>query len=194
MAVVLEIKDITKVESFEVIDPAGNQNSFAKFQDGLVYFKFPGESLTGVWTYKVKMYSDAIIPSQGFTVDVTITETDEDAVIALATTNKINTVVKEISEKIIISTSLFRGTVPIIGASVECRVQGPGGFVSMFPLKDSGQGFPDITAQDGIYSGYLKQFATSPGTYSIGITVTDNNGNASLEKTRGDSPIIGSIL
>jgi len=33
----------------------------------------------------------------------------------------------------------------------------------MFPLKDSGQGFPDITAQDGIYSGYLKQFATSPG-------------------------------
>ena len=37
----------------------------------------------------------------------------------------------------------------------------------MFPLKDSGQGFPDITAQDGIYSGYLKQFATTPGLLSI---------------------------
>jgi hypothetical protein len=31
-----------KVESFELTDPLGNKNIFAKFEDGLVFYKFPG--------------------------------------------------------------------------------------------------------------------------------------------------------
>jgi hypothetical protein len=34
--------DEMKVESFELADPLGNKNIFAKFEDGLVFYKFPG--------------------------------------------------------------------------------------------------------------------------------------------------------
>jgi hypothetical protein len=34
--------DEMKVESFELTDPLGNKNIFAKFEDGLVFYKFPG--------------------------------------------------------------------------------------------------------------------------------------------------------
>ena len=33
-----------KVESFELTDPLGNRNIFAKFEDGVVFYKFTGQS------------------------------------------------------------------------------------------------------------------------------------------------------
>ncbi len=38
-----------KVESFELTDPLGNKNIFAKFEDGLVFYKFPGTTSTSLW-------------------------------------------------------------------------------------------------------------------------------------------------
>jgi hypothetical protein len=40
--------DEMKVESFELTDPLGNKNIFAKFEDGLVFYKFPGIYITNI--------------------------------------------------------------------------------------------------------------------------------------------------
>ena len=56
MMVVLEIEDETRVEAFEVMDPAGEKHIFSQFESGLVYFRFPGLADTGVWSYRVRLY------------------------------------------------------------------------------------------------------------------------------------------
>ena len=49
-------------------------------------------------------------------------------------------------------------------------------------------GYPDITANDGLYSAYLPRYAVRPGFYSLRLTTTDNNGKAQVPKgqTKGE--------
>ena len=44
------------------------------------------------------------------------------------------------------------------------------------PLTDKGEGSPDVTSDDGIYSAYLPYPSTSAGFYSIEILATNNDG------------------
>jgi hypothetical protein len=74
------------------------------------------------------------------------------------------------------------GQAPVIEASVvaELTVINPAGQLSApvtIPLLDSGNGDPDLTAQDGIYSRYVTQ-VPSEGRYSVLLRVTDNHGKA----------------
>ena len=43
-------------------------------------------------------------------------------------------------------------------------------------------GYPDITANDGIYSSYIPRYAATPGYYGLCLTVTDNHGAAVVPK------------
>ena len=40
--------------------------------------------------------------------------------------------------------------------------------------------YPDITAGDGIYSGYFSQYSDKPGMYSVTITATDQSAAARI--------------
>ena len=53
-------------------------------------------------------------------------------------------------------------------------------------LRDNGNGYPDLTANDGVYSGYITQFADQPGSYSVKVTAI----NAGL----ADVPILAGNL
>ena len=53
-----------------------------------------------------------------------------------------------------------------------------------------GAGYPDLTAQDGLYSAYLPAYSASPGYYGLRLSVTDNRGAAVVPRrtrTRGHS-------
>ena len=77
----------------------------------------------------------------------------------------------------------------ITGAMVEATVTGPGGVTSHVRLLDTGTGYPDITASDGVYTGYLASLAPSPGHYNVRVIVTDNDGAAVAPRRRGNNDV-----
>merc|ERR1719320_1676324 len=174
-----------KVEQFEVIDPAGNKNIFSHFESGLVYFKFSNISGTGVWTYHVKLYENADFPDLGFSVDVTATVSSEDAVIVTAYNNFQHEIVNKSSLPVVIYAKIERRNDAVLSAKVIADISGPAGSLEHVVLQDSGSGYPDITAQDGIYSAYLTHIASKPGTYNIRLFVSDDSGAAVAPKRKG---------
>ena len=63
---------------------------------------------------------------------------------------------------------------------------GPGGLSSLVRMEDSGTGYPDITASDGVYTGYLASLASRPGHYNVRIILSDNDGAAVAPRRRGE--------
>ena len=60
-------------------------------------------------------------------------------------------------------------------------------------MRDNGAGYPDITAQDGIYSVYFADFATVPGFYSVQVSADNNGGSARTPRfTATTAAILGS--
>ena len=186
LMVTLSIDDEMKVEQFEVIDPAGNKNIFSHFESGLVYFKFSNISGTGVWTYHVKLYENADFPDLGFSVDVTATVSSEDAVIVTAYNNFQHEIVNKSSLPVVIYAKIERRNDAVLSAKVIADISGPAGSLEHVVLQDSGSGYPDITAQDGIYSAYLTHIASKPGTYNIRLFVSDDSGAAVAPKRKGN--------
>ena len=74
----------------------------------------------------------------------------------------------------------------ITGALVEATVTGPGGLSSRVRMVDTGTGYPDITASDGVYTGYLASLAPRPGHYNLRVIVSDNDGAAVAPRRRGN--------
>ena len=72
------------------------------------------------------------------------------------------------------------------GSLVEATVTGPGGLSSLVRMEDSGTGYPDITASDGVYTGYLASLASRPGHYNVRIILSDNDGAAVAPRRRGE--------
>ena len=189
--VILSIDDETKVEQFEVIDPGGNRNIFSHFESGLVYFKFLNVSGVGVWTYHVKLYENAEFPDMGFSVDVIATVNSDDAVIVTAYNNHKDELVNQTSLPIIIYAKIERGNDAVMGAKVIADVSGPAGSIEHVVLQDTGSGYPDITAQDGIYSAYLTHISKRPGTYNVRLFVSDDSGLAVAPKRKGKQLVSG---
>ena len=82
---------------------------------------------------------------------------------------------------------LWAGTRPVIGAKIEAVVQRLGfnnsrtPFIPyIFRLYDNGNGDPDITRGDGIYSRYFPSMGDFSAKYSIKIIVSDDNNRASI--------------
>ena len=69
---------------------------------------------------------------------------------------------------------------------VEATVTGPGGLTSYVRLADTGTGYPDITASDGVYTGDLASLAPSPGHYDVRVIGSDNDGAAVAPRRRGN--------
>ena len=182
LIVALSIDDESKVENFELVNPDGEKNIFAKFQDGLVYFRFPGKSATGVWTYRVKMYDDQNSTPEPYTVDVSVTETGPDAIIATVSTNRDKDVDPTDDSKTIISTRLNRDEIPVRDAKVEAIIEGTAGYRMKVELVDDGMGYPDSMAGDGLYSGLVGLNSLNKGPYTVKVIVTDNSGKANVEK------------
>ena len=78
---------------------------------------------------------------------------------------------------------------PVIDAHVKATIFKPGGDLDAsspltFVLRDNGAGYPDITAGDGIYSGYFADYATVPGLYTVRVVADNNDGLARTPKVQ----------
>ena len=111
LTVCLNIDDEQKVELFEVTDPAGARHIFSSFEDGLVHFRFPGPSETGIWSFHAKMYGDVLTPVEGLTVDVTSAVSSTDGIVLLVFNSLEGGVVESPDEPFVIYASLERGEV-----------------------------------------------------------------------------------
>ncbi len=173
------------VEIFEVTSPSGQRKVFPHFEHGIVYFKLTGTSEAGIWSYKATLYPVTVASTQGqikATVEVFARETESSSVQVNGWTNVDKlTGASALDEAVVIYAKVTKGqNVPIINADVVASVTRPDSSVAFeVVLTDNGSGYPDITAGDGIYSGYFTGFSTEAGLYSLQIKATHNNGIAS---------------
>ena len=93
---------------------------------------------------------------------------------------------------VIIFTEIKLGQAPVVDASVTAEIVAinQSGFLAplhQIPLYDNGNGDPDLSAQDGIYSRYITEFPGGEGRYTVNIKINDNYGKAFAPmKTYGD--------
>ena len=161
----LNIDDEQKIESFEVKDPSGQKNIFSKFGDGVVVFRLPGISKSGIWTFNARLYSEAVLPSERMSVTVLARG---DGVRAKADSKK-NILVTGVSSD---------GGRSVVGVSVTAQVTSPGGHTKQVILHDSGLGYPDITHGDGLYTGFISGFSNMTGYHTVRLRLEEGGGGA----------------
>ena len=184
----LTLPDEEKVEYFEVENPRGERKILSKFEDGMVYFTFSGLLPTGLWKYRAKLYTDTnISPEDIVTVDAVLTSHQE-----LGFTTR---VMMTETEPVRIVTEVRARDSLVRGATVTAVVLLPDKTEVEISLVDNGLGYPDITAGDGLYSGYLPRLASSPGYYSVLVRVHTEAESAGAASTwLGESDCCGSSV
>ena len=176
----LTLPDEEKVEYFEVENPRGERKILSKFEDGMVYFTFSGLLPTGLWKYRAKLYTDTEISAEDVvTVDAVLTSHQE-----LGFTTRVLLTEPTESEPVRIVAEVRAGASLVTGATVSALVLLPDSSEVSVPLVDNGLGYPDITAGDGLYSGYLPRLAASPGFYSALVRVDTEPESAGVAETR----------
>ncbi len=199
MHVTLSVDDENKVEFFEVTNPSGKKHLFSQFEDGMVVFSHPGIAQAGIWTYHAKLYPNTGLSSTSkMVVDVVSQSNNAEAepfMLEVLTSNLNN--LDAYQDQMIIYARLTKGNAPVIGANVKATIFRPGGPDSnppvMLTMRDNGAGYPDITAEDGIYSVYFTDFATVPGFYSIQVTADNENGLARTPRFSNTILNLGSL-
>lgn len=178
LIITLNVPDEEKVEFFEVKDPSGKKRIFSKFEDGMVYFKFSGHLPSGIWSYHAKLYHDSVFPDTKMSVDV-VTKSDSDTGLSVEI---FTSDVTSVDRPVRLFAQVTRAGLPVLSALVTAELYMPGDLVDgamySLDLHDNGLGYPDITAGDGLYSGYVPGYGLVPGFYSVRVVVTDNNGAA----------------
>ena len=184
----LTLPDEEKVEYFEVSNPRGERKILSKFEDGMVYFTFSGRLPTGLWKYRAKLYTDTTISAEDIvTVDAVLTSHQE-----LGFTTR---VMMTETEPVRIVTEVRAGDRLVQAATVRALVLLPDNTELEISLVDNGLGYPDITAGDGLYSGYLPRLASRPGYYSVLVRVDTEAETAGAADTRiGDSDCCGGAV
>lgn len=186
MHVTLSVDDEDKVEFFEVTNPSGKKHLFSQFEDGMVVFNHPGIAQAGIWTYHAKLYPNTGLSSTTkMTVDVVSQSNNADAepfMLEVFTNAPSGEVIDAYNDVMVLYARLTKGNTPVIGANVRATIFRPGGPETNPPvvlmMRDNGAGYPDITAEDGIYSVYFSHFATVPGFYSVQVSADNNGGSA----------------
>ena len=198
LRVTLNIPDEEKVEYFEVEDPNGENKIFSNFEDGMVYFKFSGILPTGIWSYRVKMYRDTVIPEdEAVTVDVTVNHEDSDEVVkAEIFTNVENNLKEDAEQSVIVFARITSNGSPVLNADATVQMYLPSQSAnttqySIVRLHDNGLGYPDITSGDGIYTAHVPILSTSTGYAMLRLEVTATEGQAVTSKSLMEKEVKG---
>ena len=195
MSVTLSVDDEDKVEFFEITNPSGKKHLFSKFEDGMVVFNHPGLAESGIWSYHAKLYPNSGLPGAAagskMTVDVVshANNVEAEPIVMEVFTDVDQAVEVDVYGKpVVIFARITKGDqIPVLDARVVATLFKPGGDIessrpTMMTLHDNGAGYPDVTADDGIYSAYFEDFATVPGFYSIRVLADNNDGLARTPK------------
>ena len=72
---------------------------------------------------------------------------------------------------------------PVAGAVVFAAVTTSSGDVRRIRLTDDGSGYPDVTANDGVYSAHFTGFGSEGGLYAVAFEASDADGRAAVPRT-----------
>ncbi len=186
------VKDERDVETFEVLSPTGRRHALPYYDHGMAYFHLKGFNEPGIWSYNIKLYPSAA--KTNIEIEVMGTQDGqglrrEEAPITVKSWTEVSK--HEDRTEVIIYAQITQGSLPVIDADVKAFVSRPGRPTVEAPvtikLKDSGTGYPDVTANDGIYSAYFTDFSGVSGYYSISIEASHNSGSAKTPKMNLES-------
>ena len=166
----LLVEDTTDINVFEIKSPSGQVFSFPKFDAGLVYFTLRGPRETGVWSYKIKLYLQER-KNSNLVLECWATGHQGQVSISAWTQPPVSS-----NHPLIVYAKLEQADIPVSGVEVTAlisRNNSPDPIT--IQLVDSGSGYPDITAGDGIYSAYFTQFSGEPALYSVLIQAINNS-------------------
>ena len=169
------------IEYFELTNPTGKVFQFPKFEHQLVYFRLEGLQEPGIWSYKASLFEK--VQYSRVSVSALGEPSNEDWARLESWTSVGHEGVNALQTPVVVYARLTRHNSPVINATVVATVHRPGGAQPVtVTLRDSGSGYPDITAGDGIYSAYFTQFSSEPGFYSVLVTASNSEGQASLPR------------
>ena len=169
------------IEYFELVNPTGQAFQFPKFEHELVYFKLAGLQEPGIWSYKAKLFQK--VQHSRVSVQAMGEPSNEDWARLESWTSVDHHGVSALDTPVIIYARIVRNHSPVVNATVLATVHRPGKVEPVtIMLRDTGSGYPDITAGDGIYSAYFTQFSSEPGFYSVVVTASNKQGQASLPR------------
>ena len=186
------------IEVFQLTSPRGRVHSFPVLDKGAAYFRLSGPSEAGVWSYSAQLTPATLAPTVPVHVAAyaAVTEASLPVVELEAWTSIQDT--KPNPEAVspppvLIYARVTEGGLAVVEADVVATVVTPDGESVEVVLRDSGLGYPDLAAEDGVYSGYFTQFSQLAGLYSVAVTVTNHHGRAGV-RTPGQevvSPVCG---
>ena len=185
------------IEVFQLTSPRGRVHSFPVLDKGAAYFRLSGPSEAGVWSYSAQLTPATLAPTVPVHVAAYAAVTEPSLpVVQLEAWTRQDT--PETAEAVspppvLIYARVTEGGLAVVEADVVATVVTPDGESVEVVLRDSGLGYPDLAAEDGVYSGYFTQFSQLAGLYSVAVTVTNHHGRAGV-RTPGQevvSPVCG---
>ena len=180
MKVILNTKYKEDIEHFELISPSGKENKFPLVERGSIYFDFFSNSETGIWTFKISLVPAPTSRTPELTISSYAKRTLPATVKLKSWSNARGGSSSQISAPVLLYAEVMQGSVPVSGAEVVARVTRPTGDLVEVILTDTGTGYPDITAGDGIYSAYFTSFSATRGMYGVTVTASDGSGSARI--------------
>ncbi|XP_033120351.1 calcium-activated chloride channel regulator 1-like [Anneissia japonica] len=165
-----------------------NQNQYIVDKDtNIITIKINDTAMTGYWVFTVANI-DNRSPSQIVTVSVASKQSSKEdpiEVLALVSDPTINYSTEPV---VVIYAIVTKGYLPVINAQVFAVIEGPDA-VEEIQLLDNGAE-PDISEDDGVYSGYYLAFSTN-GRYSVAIKANNSAQTAMVNtaKATGSLPI-----
>ena len=187
------------IEVFQLTSPRGRVHSFPVLDKGAAYFRLSGPSEAGVWSYSAQLTPATLAPTVPVHVAAyaAVTEASLPVVELEAWTSiqdtKPNPEATVSPPPVTIYARVTEGGLAVVEADVVATVVTPDGKSVEVELRDRGLGYPDLAAEDGVYSGYFTQFSQLAGLYSVAVTVTNHHGRAGV-RTPGQevvSPVCG---
>lgn len=147
--------------------PSGKPHTFPIYSHNMALLNLKADQMEqGQWFYDVKMY-DAQHP---FTLDIFTFSQESNRIEAWVDKSKFPRI------------ALYAATTEENVKKVQATVSRPSHRdqdlpLIQFDLKDSGTGYPDIRAQDGVYSAYFIDLSPEAGFYHLAIEATFDNGS-----------------
>ena len=151
---------------------------FPLVERGSVYFELDGLAEAGIWSFAVALA--AAKPNIQLSVSA-YAELSADTTVTVSTWTSVHgRLASPLDGPVIIYARVTDGELPVSGARVTVQIRKPQGEIVKLQLGDEGTGYPDITAGDGIYSGYLTSFSSVAGYYSLEVVAEDGAGSARI--------------
>ena len=135
------------------------------------------------WRYRIAWHTPPTAEALEAAVIITnLRHRHEDIAVRFWTSSDSASDIVTAQHPLVLYASVTRGLAPILNASVLVSIQvmtENSTLLSLPPLSlaDNGNGDPDLTRGDGVYSRYMTQYP-AVGRYTFTITVSDNSGEA----------------